>query len=85
MTLSARDERKILQMLHEVTAIPVDEIKPEHTLGGDLGLDSVGSLELIGMLDDAFGIELDLEDSQRITDVAGVLALAAERLPDARA
>lgn len=73
-------EPLILQMLSEVTAIPAQEIRPEHTLGGDLGMDSVASMELLAMLDERFGIELELEDAEHITDVRSVLALAKQRV-----
>lgn len=51
----------ILQILHELTAIPVDRIRPEHSLGADLGMDSVRSMELVGMLEERLEIEIDLD------------------------
>jgi acyl carrier protein len=73
-------EMVILRILSDLTAIPPEEILPEHHLTVDLGMDSVASMELIGMLDETFGIEIELEEAMEIETVAAVLELAEKRL-----
>ena len=71
---------KILQVLSDVSAVPVDDIEDEHELAADLGMDSVALMELRGMLDEEFGIELELEHAQRTDDVGKVMAVVSEQL-----
>ncbi len=73
-------ERQVIAMLSELSAVDSAEIKLTDSLGDDLGMDSVASLELLGMLDDALGIEIDLEETVGIDDVASVMALVHARL-----
>ena len=47
-------EDVIKEKLAEITHISVDQIRPERTLVGDLGLDSVDMVDLIAYLDDYF-------------------------------
>ena len=82
MTLSTSQlDAQILKILSDVSAIPVEEIRSEDSLSGDLGMDSVASLELLGMLDEEFGIELELEEAETITHVYQVLEIAHARVP----
>ncbi len=39
-------------------SIPANEIKPDDTLGEDLGVDSVGFVELLAMVEDKYGIQI---------------------------
>ena len=81
MTLSPIELRqKILQVLSDVSAVPVGDIEDDHELADDLGMDSVALMELLGMLDEQFGIELELEEAQRIDDVRKVMSVVGERL-----
>ncbi len=82
MTLSTSElDAQIRRILSDVSAVPADEIHAEDSLAGDLGMDSVASLELLGMLDEAFGIELELEEAESITHVSQVLEIARTRVP----
>lgn len=79
----ADTERRILKMLSDLSAVPATEIRPGDRLREDLGLDSVSSMELVSMLSESFAIDVELEEAVRITDVAGLLALAERRIGDA--
>lgn len=69
-------EQRILKMISDVTAIPTAEIQPGHTLAGDLGMDSVASMELFGMMDEAFHVEIEMSELTTLTDVQSVIDLA---------
>lgn len=71
-------ELKILRMISNVTAIPVEDIKPEQSLTGDLGMDSVASMELFGLMDETFHVEIDMAEIMKIDDVRSVIALARQ-------
>ncbi len=76
-------ETRILKILSDLSAVPTTEIRPEDRLREDLGLDSVSSMELVSMLSETFAIDVELEEAVRITDVAGLMALAERRIGDA--
>jgi acyl carrier protein len=69
-------EQRIFAILSAVTAIPSEQIRPEHTLAGDLGMDSVASMELFGMMDETFQVEIDLTALSDVKDVQSVIDLA---------
>ncbi len=69
-------EQSITAILSDLTAIPAERIQATDRLRGDLGMDSVASMELLGMLDEEFGVEVDLEDTLGVDTVAEVFALA---------
>ena len=71
---------RVLQILSDVSAVPVDTIKVTDLLSADLGMDSVASMELLGMLDEEFGVEIELEEAQEIEDVGSILKLVDERI-----
>lgn len=71
----------LMKILHELTAVPTSEIRPEHLLQADLGMDSVASMELVSMLSEELGIDVDIEQAMDVQDVAGVRALALRYLP----
>lgn len=71
---------RIIQILSDVSAVPAGDIKDSDLLGADLNMDSVASMELLGMLDEEFGIEIELEEAASIENVSAIIALAAEHL-----
>jgi acyl carrier protein len=72
-------EQTLHRILFELTAIPAEDIKPEHKLRADLGLDSVASMELVSMLSE----EMNIDISIAVEDVRGVLELADRYLAHA--
>lgn len=76
-------EARIYKILSDLSAVPQQQIKRDDRLREDLGLDSVSSMELVSMLSEEFAIDVELEEAVRITDVAGLLALADSRIGDA--
>lgn len=73
-------EAHIYRMVHELTAVPVDQIRPAHNLTTDLGMDSVAQMELVGMFVEELGLDLDLEDTVDIRTVQDLVDLAGRRL-----
>ncbi len=69
----------MLTILSEVTAVPACDIKETDMLMADLGMDSVASMELLGMLDEEFGVEVELEEAQALDRVGSILDLVRER------
>jgi len=73
-------KERIYAIIFQLTAVPAEEIKLEHELRADLGMDSVSSMELISMLTEEFDIDVDIEEAMEITDVRGVLEMAKRYL-----
>lgn len=73
-------EDQVRKILSDLTNIPSSEIKPGDRLREDLGLDSVGSMELLSMLAETFDIDVEMEEAAAVSDVAGLMALAQRHL-----
>lgn len=74
---------RIRHLLAQLCTVPADRIRPTDRLRADLGFDSVASMELLGLLADELGIDVELEETMGIETVAEVVALAERRLPRA--
>ena len=70
---------RVSALLVQVTAIPAEHIRPESTLRVDLAMDSVSSLEMLGMLSEEFGLEVELEETENLETVAQIVALIRDR------
>lgn len=66
-------DTKVLAILAQLTTVPLPEINRQDRLRADLGLDSVASMELLGMLADEFDIEVPLEETLAVQNVQEVL------------
>jgi acyl carrier protein len=81
MTAAPPDlEKRIIDMIAQVSVVRPDKIQPQHRLREDLGMDSVCSMELLSMLAEEFDLDVPVEEAARITTVEATLALAREYL-----
>ena len=64
---------RVVAVTARVLQVDAGEVKPEHRFTGDLGAESVQSIELVAMFEEEFGIEMD-EDAalsvQTVLDAA---------------
>ena len=79
--MQTKVEETVFRVISELTAIEPDEIKPEDRLRGDLGLDSVSSMELLSMLAEEFDVDVEMEEVVQVTTVSGVVDLVMRSLP----
>lgn len=70
----------VRDLILQVSSVKPSVINEESRLREDLALDSVASMELLSLLDESLGLELEMEDVLGIETVGGVVALAAARL-----
>lgn len=54
------------KLVAEIMEIDAAQIHPESRLREDLGMDSLGSLELLSSIGDDLGIHLDIDDAMDI-------------------
>ena len=70
---------KIKEMIHENLRIPEDMLDYDAELfGGDIGLDSVDSLEIIAGIDDLFGVNMTGVDKVNFRDINSLTAYVME-------
>lgn len=72
-------QQTIFQILHELTAIPTSQLHLDSNLRTDVNLDSVSALELIGMMDEEFGIEIDLYEVREVRTIRDIVDLAQHK------
>ena len=57
--VSATTARDLEQLVADVGSLPLEQVTPEKTLGGDLNLDSLGRVELLSTIEEELGVYLD--------------------------
>ena len=71
---------RIQSALAEYLKRDVGTIKPSHALRGDLGLDSMATIELLYQIEETFDFQIPDEDLQKLLTVADVIAYVEGRL-----
>ncbi len=72
--------KRIAAMVAQLTVVKAVDIKPEHRLREDLGLDSVCSMELLSMLAEELDLDVPMEEAAQVTTVAGTIEMARRHL-----
>ena len=78
--MSTPIDQTVFRLISELTAIEPDDISAEDSLRGDLGLDSVSSMELLSMLAEEFDVDVEMEEVVQVTTVGGVIELVQRSL-----
>jgi acyl carrier protein len=69
-------EQRIVQILSQLCAVRPSDIKMQDRLREDLGLDSVGSMELLSMLAEDLNLDVPLEEAMAVTTVGAAVEMA---------
>lgn len=72
--------QRIVGMVAQLTTMKAADIRLEHRLREDLGLDSVGSMELLSMLAEELDLNVPMEEAARVSTVAGAVEMARRHL-----
>ncbi len=72
--------QRIFKMMAQLSVVRVPDIKMEHRLREDLGLDSVCSMELLSMLAEELDLDVPMEEAAQVTTVAGTVEMARRHL-----
>jgi acyl carrier protein len=81
--MTADQETRIYRILSDLSAVPADRIGGKDRLREDLGLDSVGAMELLSMLAEQLDMEVEMEEAIAVQDVEGLFSLARRHLDGA--
>ena len=73
-------QAKLTDLLVEELGLDRGKIKPAASFEKDLEVDSLGVVELLMALEDAFGVTIPDDEAERIVTVADAVDLIAEKL-----
>ena len=73
-------QAKLTDVLVEELGLERDKIRPSASFEKDLEVDSLGVVELLMALEDAFGVTIPDDEAERIVTVADAVDLIAEKL-----
>ncbi|MCU0281251.1 MAG: acyl carrier protein [Acidimicrobiia bacterium] len=73
-------QAKLTDLLVEELGLERDKIKLAASFEKDLEVDSLGVVELLMALEDAFGVTIPDDEAERIVTVADAVDLIAEKL-----
>ena len=62
-------EEKVKAIIVDQLGVAAEEVKPESSFVEDLGADSLDLTELIMVMEEEFGIEIDDEEAQKLIKV----------------
>ena len=66
-------EQRIKEILAEELSVDIDEIKLETSLKDDLNADSIDMMQVVDVLEQEFGVEVDTSDLANILTVADIV------------
>ncbi len=64
---------KVKKMISETLGVDEKEVKPEAKLVDELGVDSIGMLDLLLKFEDEFNISIPDQDAEKITKVQDII------------
>ena len=66
-------QEKVVKIIVDKLSVPASEVTPEATLTGDLGADSLDTVELVMEFEKEFGIQVADEEAEKFQTVGDVI------------
>ena len=66
-------QEKVVKIIVDKLGVKESEVTPEATFTGDLGADSLDTVELVMEFEKAFDIQIPDEDAEKITTVGAAI------------
>lgn len=73
-------EDRVKKIIAEQLSVSEDKVVPEASFVGDLGADSLDTVELVMALEDQFETEIPDEDAQKILTVKDAIEYVSSRI-----
>ena len=73
-------ESKVIEIIADKLGVDVNQVSKDKSFTGDLGADSLDTVELIMEFEKEFSVEIPDEDAEKILTVGDALAYIEERL-----
>ena len=71
-------QEKVVEIIVEKLGVKASEVTPEATFTGDLGADSLDTVELVMEFEKAFGVQVADEDAEKFQTVGDVITYIEE-------
>ena len=71
-------QEKVVKIIVDKLGVKESEVTPEATFTGDLGADSLDTVELIMEFEKAFGVQVEDEAAEKFQTVGDVIAYIEE-------
>ena len=71
-------QEKVVKIIVEKLGVKESEVTPEATFTGDLGADSLDTVELVMDFEKAFGVQVADEDAEKFQTVGDVITYIEE-------
>ena len=75
-------ESKVKEIIMDKLGTSEDKITPEASFRNDLGADSLSTVELMMELEDAFGVDIEDEEAEKIQTVKDAIAYIENKLAE---
>lgn len=72
--------QKLKEIIADVLNVDTEEITPDTTFTADLGADSLDVYQIVMEVEDAFDIEIQQEDAEKIVSVGDAVALIKQMI-----
>ncbi len=73
-------QEKVVKIIVDKLGVKESEVTPEATFTGDLGADSLDTVELVMEFEKAFGVQVADEDAEKFQTVGDVVTYIEEHL-----
>jgi len=74
-------ETRVKQVVADILSVPFESIENNHSFQGELGADSLDSVELVMEFEDAFSVEISEAAARKMLTVQSVIDFLSE-LPE---
>ena len=71
-------QEKVVKIIVDKLGVKESEVTPEATFTGDLGADSLDTVELVREFEKAFGVQVEDEAAEKFQTVGDVIAYIEE-------
>ena len=85
VSAAQRELSEVESIVARVANVPAERVWPEAQLSGDVGLDSLGRVDLLGVIEEELGVYIDdaaLAPSATVKELEAMVAAARDNKPD---